>query len=95
MVNFNGTGLIRNDVAGFIFTCEHKISQLWSSRIMNNINDYDGIYFPCNHNNELYSIALFESAEVNCTIENLGSLYGSQLKMHLDEFCYAHRIMIT
>ena len=95
LVNYNGVGLVRNDVEGFIFTCEHNISQLWASSIMNNENHYSGIYFPCNHNNECYSVALFESADVNYSIEGIGTLYGSLLKDDLDKFCYAHRIMIT
>ena len=62
---------------------------------MNNENNYSGIYFPCNHNNGLYSVALFESADVNYSIEGIGTLYGSFLRSDLNEFCYTHRIMIT
>ncbi|MCF6317668.1 MAG: hypothetical protein L3J83_00055 [Proteobacteria bacterium] len=93
LVNFNSAGLTKNNVNSFIFSCSHEISRNWATSIINNIHSYDGIFYPCNHDNQYYSIALFDRSHLDYTVKSLGRL-TDDLFVDVELFLYQHGVGI-
>ena len=92
LVNFNASGLKKNNVDSSIFSGEHFISRKWASAIINNVHNYNGIYYPCKHDNQYYSIALFDRDSISFSVADLGSLYGTVLNDFVDDFLFDHGV---
>ena len=94
LVNFNASGLKKNNVNSSIFSGEHFVSRKWATAIIKNVHNYNGIYYPCKHDNQYYSIALFNRDDIIFSVTELGSLYGRCLNDFVDDFLFEHGVGI-
>jgi len=63
LVQFYGDGLVNNKADASLTTSYHMQSRLWSTQIILNENNYDGIIWRSKINDDLKCIALFDTAQ--------------------------------
>lgn len=60
LVAMYGSSLVKNSADASVTTMDHNVSRAWSTSIMNNPNNYDGIIWRSRVNNDLMSVVIFE-----------------------------------
>lgn len=94
-VNFSGSGLHKNNVDASVPTGPHNISRQYSTAILRNANQYDGIYWRSRINNDEHNIALFERANSAFLAPVYqGCLSDSQMIDHVAEILSDHGVCL-